>query len=363
LRTLVEVEAEAEARTEALARVCARLRGALRARALLRDHGSGPLEEVEPSPADPGVLAEVESRMRLPALYVEYLRRHHAKAFEWDFVLGWHGVALMLVGADGLEEATGSYAQDDWPESWVVIGFEYEGCYFIDVDTGRVRYLDHGVGLHYQQAGRDFVDFLEQVIEASLPEVESEAHRAIAAHDRTRLEAVLRAGGEREPRTLTLLGAAVLHGAVQIVEHLLERGADAEAMNPATKCTALGIAIGTGQRGLMLRLLEHGASPEATDDRGRTVLTWATRRGDEELVAAALRAGATPLPEGWLEEQEAAEARARTASHASSGEPGPAPTKPRVTLPAELYAVGVGVVIAIAIVVIVLVLAWLGWLE
>ena len=47
-----------------------------------------------------------------------------------------------------------------------MIGLEYEGCYFIDVESGEVRYLDHGVGLRYQEAGGDFVEFLEQVIEA-----------------------------------------------------------------------------------------------------------------------------------------------------------------------------------------------------
>lgn len=154
------------ARTEALARVCARLRGVVGA----RDHASGRRHEVVPTPADPQVLADVEQRLRLPKLYVEYLRRHHSDAFRRDFVLRWHGVSLMLVGADDLDDATGSYASESWPESWVVIGYEYEGCYFIDVDTGEVRYLDHGVGLRYQQAGRDFVEFLEQVLEASTPE-------------------------------------------------------------------------------------------------------------------------------------------------------------------------------------------------
>ncbi len=339
-------------------------------------HGSGRLVEVEPTPADPDLLAEVEQRMRLPALYVEYLRHHHSEAFARDFDLGWHGVALLLVGAEGLDDATSTYASNDgWPESWVVIGFEYEGCYFIDVDGGEVRYLDHCVGLDYQEAGSDLVEFLEEVIEASRPVVESEAYGAIAAHDRGQLQGLLREGGEPEPSELTLLGAAVLHGAVEIVEWLLARGVDVEATSTATECTALGIAIGTGQRGMMMRLLEHGASPEATDDRGRTVLMWATRRRDEEVIATALRAGAKPLPEGWLEEIEAAEgraaeaqaaeARARAASQgAASGEVGAAAaTKPRMELPVELYAIAIGAVIAVLIVVVVLLLDWLGLLD
>jgi ankyrin repeat protein len=236
-----------------------------------------------------------------------------------------------------------------------------------------VRYLDHCVGLRYQEAGRDFVELLEQVIEASSPAPESELHAAIAAHDRGRLERLLHEGRAPEPKQLTLLGAAVLHGAEEIVEWLLEQSVDVEAVSPATDCTALGIAIGTGQRGMILRLLEHGAPPEAMDDRSRTALMWATRRRDEEVIAAALRAGAKPLPEGWLEEIEAAEARAagaqaaearaRAASQAaSSGEVGAAATKPRMELPVELYAVAIGAVIAVVIVVVVLLLDWLGLL-
>jgi hypothetical protein len=341
---------------------------------LLWEFGAGRLEEAVRVPVDPELMAEVEQRMRLPPLYVEYLRHYCSSTPGADFDLGWHGVSLMLLGAEGLDDATASYANNDgWPESWVVIGLEYEGCYFIDVDSGEVRYLDHGVGLRYQEAGRDFVEFLEQVIEASSIDLGSEANAAIVAHDRARLEVLLREGGEPEEGKLTLLGAAVLHGAEEIVEWLLARGVDVEATSPAAGCTALGIAIGTGQRGMVLRLLEHGASPEAMDDRGRTVLMWATRRRDEEVIAAALRVGAKPLPEGWLEEIEAAEAReaeareaeARdraTSQAASSGETGTAPAKPGVEIPVEFYAVAIGTVIAVLIVAVVLLLDWLGLL-
>lgn len=357
------------ARAEALASVCARLRGVLRARRLLGERGSGRLVEVEPAPGDPELVAKLEQRMRLPALYVEYLRHHHSDAFEEDLVLGWHGVSLLLVGVEGIDDAQGSYANDGWPADWVVIGFEYEGCYFIDTTTGAVGYLDHGVGLRYQEAGRDFVEFLEQVIEASSPAVESEVYAAIAEHDRARLEGLLQASGEPQEGELTVLGAAVLRGAVELVEGLLARGVDVEAVSPAVGCTALGIAIGTGQRGMMMRLLEHGASPEVMDDRGRTVLMWGARRRDEEVIAAALRAGAKPLPEGWVEEIEAADARAvgaRThavSQAASSGEVGSAPAKPGGELPVEIYAVAIGTVIAVLIVVVVLLLDWLGWIS
>ena len=243
--------------------MCARLRGVLRARNLSREHGSSRLVEVEPTPAASSVVDE-----RLPALYAKYLRSYHCMAFSADFVLRWSGVSLLLVDAEGLDDATSNYANEDWPESWVVIGFEYEGCYFIDVDDGEVGYLDHGDGLDYQPAGDDFVEFLEEVLEASSIETESEEYEAIAEHDLARLEALLKERDEAKGRNeaqesgeaqksgetldgddsqdgddlpdsddtmyggLTLLGAAVLHGAVEIVDWLLARGVKTETSAP-----------------------------------------------------------------------------------------------------------------------------------
>jgi hypothetical protein len=181
----VRVEAS---RAEDLARACERLRGVLRTRMRLADDGAGPLVEVQPSLADTGLVAELEQRMRLPKLYAEYLRRHHCHAFGADFVLGWRGVSLCLVGAERLDDAQGSYASERWPATWVVIGLEYEGCYFIDTNTGAVGYLDHGVGLRHQEAGRDFVEFLEQVIEASSRRSEPGSLAGVAGDDRERLE-------------------------------------------------------------------------------------------------------------------------------------------------------------------------------
>ena len=137
---------------ERLASTSARLRALVRA---------------DVNPGDPQLVARLVAELRLPELYAAFLLSHHSKVFAADFVLGWRGVSLLLLGADGLEQAQGTYASDAWPERWVVIGFEYEGCYFIDTDTGAVGYLDHGVGYRHQDAGRDFVEFLEQVIEAS----------------------------------------------------------------------------------------------------------------------------------------------------------------------------------------------------
>jgi hypothetical protein len=399
---------KASTRTKELAKVCARLRGVLRARSLSGEHGPSRLVEVEPTPADSYMVEE-----RLPALYAEYLRHHHCKAFSVDFVLQWSGVSLLLVDAEGLDDATSNYANEEWPESWVVIGYEYEGCYFIDVESGEVGYLDHGNGLDYQAAGDDFVGFLEEVVDASSIEVESEEYAAIAEHDLARLEGLLKGGDEAKgcdeakgsdgqqvrdeqqesddsqegddlPDSddtmyggLTLLGAAVLHGAEEIVDWLLARGVKTETRNPAAQCTALGIAIGTGQRGMVLRLLERGVNPETTDDRGRTALMWATRRRDLTLISAALRAGAKPLPEGWLEEIEAEEARAAEARAAetreaearaaeqraaSSNQSVPSQAKPKEELPMELYAVAIGLVLGVVIILVVLILDWLGLL-
>jgi hypothetical protein len=351
------------ARSRDLADVCVRLAGVLRARTLLGGGGAGRLIEVRPTPGDAERLAELEEELRLPPLYVEFLRRHASEAYAADLVLAWRGVALCLLGGDRIDDIQGSYASDGWPEDWVVIGLEYEGCYFIDVGTGAVGYLDHGVGLRYQDAGSDFVEFLEQVITRSCPPAESELHAAVAAHDLARVEAIAGAGGggeaEAEARELTLLGAAVLYGAGGIVGWLLDRGAETEAVSPAAGCTALGIAVGTGQRELVLRLLEHGADPEARDDAGRTVLMWATARGDEEVIAAALRAGASPLPEGWTPESAAAGPGA--AEEPRAPVTGATPTQGRSwDIPTEFYAVGIGVVIALVIVVIALLIDLLG---
>jgi hypothetical protein len=132
------------ARSKDLAGVCARLAGVLRARTLLRDGGAGRLIEVRPKPGAPELLVELEQQLRLPPLYVEFLRKHACGAYAADLVLAWRGVALCLLGADRIDDIQGSYASDGWPEDWVVIGLEYEGCYFIDVGTGAVGYLDHG---------------------------------------------------------------------------------------------------------------------------------------------------------------------------------------------------------------------------
>ncbi len=148
---------------------------------------------------------------------------------------------------------------------------------------------------------------------------------------------------------------------------LLDHAVDLEAVSPAAELTALGIAIGTGQRAMLLRLLERGASPETTDDQGRTALMWATLRGDEEVIAAALRAGATPLPEGWLERTRAAEVPAREASReaaVASGTAGKASmASDKADLPTEIWAVVIGSVIAIVILVVVLLLDGLGLLD
>lgn len=70
------------------------------------------------------------------------------------------------------------------------------------------------------------------------------------------------------------LWTAASFGGTEIVDYLLERGADPNA--PAfAGATPLHAAVQSGHHHLVQRLLDAGADPERTDGRGRTASDWA----------------------------------------------------------------------------------------
>ncbi|MCB9701941.1 MAG: hypothetical protein H6711_08615 [Myxococcales bacterium] len=253
--------AEGASERERLEAAAARLRGALRAQVALA--GEGRLISAAPVPGDPAVIDALRAELRIPEIYAEFLRHHHSPAFGEDFNLRWQGVSLCLPGAAAIDALHSSYADERWPASWVVIGAEYEGCYFIEVEAGWIGYLDHGVGLDYEEAAADLPDFLLQVAARTGPPPPSAAHAAAAADDVKALAEALAGEGAPDESSLTVLGVAVLYGAGAAVDHLLDHGAASEARSPALGWTPLGMALGTGQKELADRLFARGADPKA----------------------------------------------------------------------------------------------------
>jgi ankyrin repeat protein len=105
----------------------------------------------------------------------------------------------------------------------------------------------------------------------------------------------------------TALRLASIHGHSNVVQLLLERGADVNAKDCTTKNlgeTPLISASRGGYAGIVQMLLDHGADPDLGsagelidlgDARGGTPLAYACRLGHVEIVKLLLRAGADPM--------------------------------------------------------------------
>mmetsp|Transcript_14160 Transcript_14160/g.39174 ORF Transcript_14160/g.39174 Transcript_14160/m.39174 type:complete len:1444 (+) Transcript_14160:147-4478(+) len=80
-------------------------------------------------------------------------------------------------------------------------------------------------------------------------------------------------------------------GSMEVLEILLERGADCNACNKWRE-TPLLIAANNGHRLGVASLLKHGADPSLCSEAGWSALTFAAHKGYDDIVALLLRAGA-----------------------------------------------------------------------
>jgi ankyrin repeat protein len=80
-------------------------------------------------------------------------------------------------------------------------------------------------------------------------------------------------------------------GSMQVLQLLLEKGADGNACNKWRE-TPLLIAANNGHRSAVEALLKHGADPSLCSEAGWSALTFAAHKGYDDIVALLLRAGA-----------------------------------------------------------------------
>eukprot|EP00980_Cylindrotheca_fusiformis_P022947 scaffold9948_cov129-Cylindrotheca_fusiformis.AAC.15 len=80
-------------------------------------------------------------------------------------------------------------------------------------------------------------------------------------------------------------------GSMQVLQLLLEKGADGNACNKWRE-TPLLIAANNGHRTAVEALLKHGADPSLCSEAGWSALTFAAHKGYDDIVALLLRAGA-----------------------------------------------------------------------
>ncbi len=76
----------------------------------------------------------------------------------------------------------------------------------------------------------------------------------------------------------TLLNWAAAFGTLEMVEYLLEHGAD---VNRGLKSSSLHYAACFGRPNIVKLLLQYGADPDLRDEDGHTPLEKAQERGDE----------------------------------------------------------------------------------
>jgi ankyrin repeat protein len=89
----------------------------------------------------------------------------------------------------------------------------------------------------------------------------------------------------------TVLHWAAERGDKEVVQLLLEKGADAAAKDDNGR-TVLHLAAEGGNKEVVQLLLEKGADAAAKDDNGRTVLHLAANGGNKEVVQLLLKKGA-----------------------------------------------------------------------
>jgi ankyrin repeat protein len=110
------------------------------------------------------------------------------------------------------------------------------------------------------------------------------------------VDMLLRAGATSAPNRegMTPLAMAALYGNAPIVDRLLKAGTDAKALGPNGE-TMVMFASRNGNPDVIRLLVEAGANVNAREPlRGTTALMWAVEQRHPEAVAALLKAGADP---------------------------------------------------------------------
>eukprot|EP00968_Pinguiococcus_pyrenoidosus_P006892 scaffold455_cov160-Pinguiococcus_pyrenoidosus.AAC.3 len=100
----------------------------------------------------------------------------------------------------------------------------------------------------------------------------------------------------------TPLHISAQNGHREVVQALLERGADKEAVENSSGATALHIAAANGHLGVVQAFLDRGADKEAADKDGWTPLYFAAANGHLEVVQFLLDRGAdkeAASKDGW----------------------------------------------------------------
>ena len=121
-------------------------------------------------------------------------------------------------------------------------------------------------------------------------------HWAVYRNNVDVVDMLLRAGAKSAPNRegMTPLAMAALYGNMQIVDRLLKSGADAKALGPNGE-TMVMFAARNGNPDVIRLLVEGGANVNAREPvRGTTALMWAVEQRHPEAVAALLKAGADP---------------------------------------------------------------------
>ena len=92
---------------------------------------------------------------------------------------------------------------------------------------------------------------------------------------------------------LTLLHHMAASGELAKARLLLDHGADLDPIDLEYQSTPLGVAVRFGRRELVALLLGRGADPDAAGAPWATPLAWARKRGQPDIEAALIGAGAT----------------------------------------------------------------------
>jgi ankyrin repeat protein len=91
----------------------------------------------------------------------------------------------------------------------------------------------------------------------------------------------------------TLLHHMAAEGAMGKLRLLVDHGADIDAVDEEYRSTPLGVAARRGQREAVAFLLDRGADPDLAAAPWATPVSWARKKGHDEIAAALRSAGAT----------------------------------------------------------------------